>query len=54
LTCGKTHALITLYHLVNDPENLPDLPAVNEFREYIGQHPPQARVTTMTFDKLDA
>ena len=51
---GKTHALITLYHLVNDPDNLPDLPAVDEFREHIGEHPPQARIATMTFDKLDA
>ncbi len=50
---GKTHALITLYHLVNDPESLPDLPAVNEFREHIGVEPPRARIATLTFDKLD-
>ena len=28
---GKTHTLITMRHLVNDPANLPDLPAVHEF-----------------------
>jgi len=51
---GKTHALITLYHLVNDPDALPDLPAVHEFIEHIGIQPPKARVATLTFDKLDA
>jgi len=50
---GKTHTLITLRHLVNDPENLPDLPAVSEFAETIGQMPPQARVAALCFDKLD-
>src|SRR5262245_31406054 len=30
---GKTHTLITLYHLVNDPARLPDVPAVDEFRQ---------------------
>ena len=34
---GKTHTLITMRHLVNDPDNLPDLPAVREFIETIGQ-----------------
>ena len=28
---GKTHTLITLLHLVRDPANLPDLPAVDTF-----------------------
>ena len=28
---GKTHTLITLDHLVQDPDNLPKLPAVAEF-----------------------
>ena len=28
---GKTHTLITMYHLANDPDALPDLPAVEEF-----------------------
>lgn len=50
---GKTHTLITLFHLVNDPANLPSLPAVEEFTIHIGMIPPQARVVTLTFDKLD-
>ncbi len=50
---GKTHTLITLYHLVSDPSNLPDLPAVAEFVEAIGQRPPKARVAGLCFDKLD-
>ena len=27
---GKTHTLITMRHLVNDPDNLPDVPAVRD------------------------
>jgi len=50
---GKTHTLITLYHLVQDPDNLPDLPAVHEFTQAIGQKPPKARVAGLCFDKLD-
>lgn len=50
---GKTHTLITLRHLVHDPENLPDLPAVAEFMEAIGQKPPKCRVIGLCFDKLD-
>lgn len=50
---GKTHTLITLRHLVFDPGKLPDLPAVHEFREAIGQPPPKARVAGLCFDKLD-
>ena len=50
---GKTHTLITMRHLVHDPDNLPDLPAVSEFTETIGQTPPQARVAALCFDKLD-
>ena len=50
---GKTHTLITLYHLVNDPKNLPDLPAVREFKEAIGVELPQACVAALPFDKLD-
>ncbi|HOG50831.1 MAG TPA: DUF499 domain-containing protein [Lentisphaeria bacterium] len=50
---GKTHTLITLRHLVFDPDKLPDLPAVHEFREAIGQPPPKARVAGLCFDKLD-
>ncbi len=33
---GKTHTLITLYHLVRDPAGLPALPAVQEFLQHIG------------------
>jgi hypothetical protein len=50
---GKTHTLITLWHLVFDPARLPELPAVHEFREAIGQEPPKARVAGLCFDKLD-
>lgn len=50
---GKTHSLITLFHLVNDPENLPDLPAVREFVGTAGMQPPRARIAALTFDKLD-
>ncbi|MCW5968654.1 MAG: ATP-binding protein [Blastocatellales bacterium] len=50
---GKTHTLITLFHLVNDPARLPQLPAVAEFTEHIGINPPQARVAVISFDKLD-
>src|SRR4030066_102464 len=50
---GKTHTLITLYPLVNDPKTLPDLPAVREFKEAIGGEPPRARVAALCFDKLD-
>src|SRR5947199_895605 len=52
---GKTHTLITLYHLTNNPRSLPtDLPAVQEFIQHIGQMPPQARVAVLAFDNLDA
>ncbi|MDI6709994.1 MAG: hypothetical protein QME76_04805 [Bacillota bacterium] len=50
---GKTHTLITLYHLVADPAGLPDLPAVREFVEHAGVVPPRARVACLPFDKLD-
>ena len=50
---GKTHTLITLRHLVTDPDKLPGLPAVAEFTEAIGQTPPKARVAALCFDKLD-
>ena len=51
---GKTHTLITLYHLVNDPERLPSgLPAVQEFLSEIGIPLPRARIACLTFDKLD-
>lgn len=50
---GKTHTLITLYHLHLDPDHLPDLPAVHEFTQAIGQKPVKARVAGLCFDKLD-
>lgn len=50
---GKTHTEITLLHLVRDPENLPDLPAVREFVEHAGMKPPKTRVAVLAFDKLD-
>jgi hypothetical protein len=50
---GKTHALITLFHLTNDPARLPDLPAVQEFLQHIGMPPPKARIAVLAFDKLD-
>ena len=50
---GKTHTLITLGHLVNDPDKLPDLQAVAEFVEDIGLKPPKCRIAGLCFDKLD-
>ncbi len=50
---GKTHTLITLRHLVHDPDKLPKLPAVEEFVQAIGQRPPKCRVAALCFDKLD-
>lgn len=50
---GKTHTLITLYHLVSNPGRLPNLPAVREFIEHAGITPPRARVAVLACDKLD-
>jgi hypothetical protein len=50
---GKTHTLITLRHLVHDPVSLPDLPAVEEFIQEIGENPPKCRVVGLCLDKLD-
>ena len=50
---GKTHTLITLYHLANDPANLPDLPSVKEFKSDIETDLPKARIAALCFDKLD-
>jgi hypothetical protein len=50
---GKTHTLITLFHLANDPAKLPDLVAVREFKEMIEHKLPRARVVAMCFDKMD-
>jgi hypothetical protein len=51
---GKTHTLITLLHLVQDPRGLPDLPAVQEFVQHVGMTPPRTKVVALAFDKLDA
>src|SRR5216683_2266931 len=51
---GKTHSLITLWHLASEPDMLPELPAVNEFIQHIGMKPPKARIAVLPFDKLDA
>lgn len=50
---GKTHTLITLRHLVHEPQSLPSLPAVAQFKSHIGATLPQTRVATLSFDKLD-
>lgn len=50
---GKTHTLIALYHLFRDPDALPDMPAVREFRETVGAPLPRAFVATLCFDKID-
>src|SRR5690348_11438144 len=51
---GKTHTLITLYHLVKRPEALPEaLPAVKEFQEAVSIPLVPARIAVLPFDKLD-
>ena len=50
---GKTHTLITLYHLANQPTSLPDLPAVHEFMGAVGMDWPRARIAVLPFDKFD-
>src|SRR5438093_11803169 len=50
---GKTHTLIALFHLTNNPGQLPDLPTVQEFRQHIGIVSPGARIAVLAFDKLD-
>jgi len=50
---GKTHTLITLLHLVKDPDHLPDMPSVKEFIEHAGMTPPKSRIAVISFDKLD-
>ena len=51
---GKTHTLITLYHLFRDPQALPDVPAVREFRSHVGADLPRAFTVALCFDKIDA
>ena len=50
---GKTHSLITLWHLVHEPDQLPDLPTIKEFEQHSGLKPPKARVAALCFDKID-
>lgn len=50
---GKTHTLITLYHLVHDPATLPDVSAIREFKAHIDLPIPAARVAVLPFDKID-
>lgn len=53
---GKTHSLVTLVHLVTNPAALPDLPAVQQFRNHcaLADGLPRARVAAVVFDHLDA
>ena len=51
---GKTHTLVTLYHLFRDPAGLPESPTVTAFREHVGEPLPQAFVAALCFDKIDA
>src|SRR5665213_2285814 len=50
---GKTHALITLYHRAHDPANMPQVDAVDEFRQHAGTGFTRARVVLLPFDKID-
>ena len=50
---GKTHTLITLHHLFHDPDKLPDIPAVREFREHADSQLPRAATAALCFDKID-
>lgn len=50
---GKTHTLITLHHLFDTPDSLPDLPAVREFRQDIDFPLSRAVTAALCFDKID-
>ena len=50
---GKTHTLITLYHLFRDPAALSGLKAVQEFRQHVGAELPKAFPVSLCFDKID-
>ncbi len=50
---GKTHTLIALHHLFQDPDRLPDLEAVREFRGHADGALPQAATAALCFDKID-
>ena len=50
---GKTHTLITLHHLFRDPDRLPDLKTVREFRKHADVELPKAATAALCFDKID-
>ena len=50
---GKTHTLITLHHLFRDPDRLPDLKTVREFRRQADVELPKAATAALCFDKID-
>ena len=50
---GKTHTLITLYHLFRDPAALSEVKAVQEFRQHVGAELPRAFPVSLCFDKID-
>ena len=50
---GKTHTMVTLTHLVREPDALPQLPAVQEFESSMGGKAPRSRVAAVCFDKID-
>ena len=50
---GKTHTLITLYHLFRDPAALSDIKAVQEFQQHVGAELPMAFPVSLCFDKID-
>ena len=50
---GKTHTLITLYHLFRDPAALSEVKAVQEFRQHVGAELPKAFPVSLCFDKID-
>ena len=51
---GKTHTLITLFHLFQDPAAVENLPAVEDFRQHMGAPLPKAFPVCISFDKIDA
>ena len=50
---GKTHTLITLYHLFRDPAAVSGVAAVQEFRQHVGADLPRALPVSLCFDKID-
>ena len=50
---GKTHTLITLYHLFRNPAALSGVRAIQEFRQHVGTELPKAFPVSLCFDKID-